>query len=101
MDLADAPPTSTCRMRPIVAAAALVALVFLVHGRTLGTGWGWCFDDARFILKNPHVASPASWGAFFTDMRTTDPLSPAGIVRPLRTLEFAMDAHFFPYQFRP
>jgi protein O-mannosyl-transferase len=77
------------------AALGLVALVALVHGRTLGPGWSWAFDDFRFVVKNPHVLSPASWLAFLTDVRTTDPTSPGGIVRPLRTLEFALDARLF------
>lgn len=81
--------------RTALAAALVAGLVFLVHGRTLSAEWAWVYDDYRFILKNPHVHSPSSWTAFFTNMETTDPVSPTGIVRPLRTLEFALDARIF------
>lgn len=86
---------ATPARRTALAAVVVVAALLLAHGRTLGAEWSWAFDDFRFIVKNPHVTSPASWSAFFTDMRTTDPLSPVGLVRPLRTLEFALDAKVF------
>ncbi|MCE9635412.1 MAG: hypothetical protein K8T90_06875, partial [Planctomycetes bacterium] len=95
MGAAIDPRNDTSRRSLRAAAACIVVLVALVHGRTLLGDFGWTFDDARFIVNNPHVTAPQSWTAFFTDMRTTDPLSPTGIVRPLRTLEFALDASLF------
>jgi tetratricopeptide (TPR) repeat protein len=59
---------------------------------------GWAVDDTRFILENPHVLEPngaAGWLAFLHDPHTVDPESPGGIVRPLRTLEFALDHAVF------
>lgn len=83
------------RRSVLLAALALVVLVAAVHGRTLLGGWSWVYDDIRFVVKNPRVLSPESWTSFFTDPRTTDPLDPTGIVRPLRTFEFALDARLF------
>lgn len=74
-----------------VVVAVLAALPHL-HGALTNE---WAFDDYRFIVRNPHVTAPESWVAFFTDPHTTDPLSPTGIVRPLRTLEFALDHALF------
>lgn len=55
----------------------------------------WAFDDYRFIVRNRHVTEPDSWLRFLYDVTTTDPDSPSGIVRPLRTLEFALDHALF------
>lgn len=74
---------------PLLAAAAGV-LVFL------RSAWnGFAFDDHRFIEKNPFVQDPQSPLRFLTDAATVDPVSPGGIVRPLRTIEFALDRALF------
>lgn len=83
------------RVRLAAALGAVAALAILVYARTLGPEWGWAVDDARFIVKNPRVLRPESWLAFLHDPATTDPNSPTGIVRPLRTLEFALDHALF------
>lgn len=87
--------TARDRRSLAIALGAVAALVLLVYGRTLGADWAWAFDDARFIVKNDRVLHPSSWLGFLTDPRTTDPKSPTGIVRPLRTLEFALDHALF------
>jgi tetratricopeptide (TPR) repeat protein len=72
----------------LVGAAAFLAF--------LRSAWcGFAFDDHRFILKNAHVQATESWLRLFTDASTVDPDSPGGIVRPLRTVEFALDRALF------
>ena len=66
------------------------ALVFV---RSLGGGFVW--DDHRFIAENPAVVRPTSWLRFFTDAHTVDNLGAAGLVRPMRTVEFAADYAVF------
>ncbi len=70
--------------------AALTAAAFLpaLAGEFL-------YDDLRFIVRNPNVQRPDSWLALFTDAGTADPSSPWGLVRPLRTFEFALDRAVF------
>jgi hypothetical protein len=70
--------------------AAVVAAVFLPS--LFGA---FVFDDFRFILDNRYVRNPESWLRFLTDASTADPRSPWGIVRPLRTIEFAADRALF------
>ena len=83
------------------AAALVAAVVTAVFARSLAGGFVW--DDHRFITENPHVTSPQSWLAFLTDAGLADPWGAHGIVRPLRTLEFAVDHALFglsPLAFR-
>src|SRR5262245_60293926 len=83
------------------AAALVVAVVIAVFARSLGGGFVW--DDHRFITENPHVLRPASWFAFLTDAGLADAYGAHGIVRPLRTLEFAAGHALFglsPLAFR-
>src|SRR5262245_53648199 len=80
--------TDTWRAPALVAVAA--ALVFLP---SLFGGFVW--DDHRFIAENPSVVHPTSWLRFLTDAHTIDTLGAHGIVRPLRTLEFAVDYALF------
>jgi len=80
----------------IVAVAAVVAFAPSLSG-------GWVWDDTRFITENPSVTKPDSWLRFLTDASTVDALGARGIVRPLRTLEFALDYAVFgdsPLAFR-
>jgi tetratricopeptide (TPR) repeat protein len=70
--------------------AALAALVFLPSLRG-----AFVWDDTRFIAENPSVVNPTSWLRFLTDAHTVDNLGAVGIVRPLRTLEFAADYALF------
>lgn len=79
------------RLLPALAVAVLAVAPFF-HGALTNR---WAFDDYRFIQRNPRVVAPTGWLDFFTDPRTTDPDSPTGIVRPLRTLEFALDHMLF------
>jgi tetratricopeptide (TPR) repeat protein len=72
----------------LVAVAAFLAFLPSLFGE-------FTFDDLRFIVQNPHVQSPESWLRFLTDAGTADPRSPFGIVRPLRTMEFAADRALF------
>ena len=72
-----------------IAPALLLVLAFAVFARS--TGGAFVFDDHRFILNNPHVQATESWSRLLTDATTVDPEQPRGIVRPLRTLEFAAD----------
>jgi tetratricopeptide (TPR) repeat protein len=80
--------TDTWRAPALVAVAA--ALAFLP---SLWCGFVW--DDHRFIAENPSVVHPTSWLRFLTDANTVDALGAMGIVRPLRTLEFAVDYALF------
>lgn len=72
----------------LVAVAAVAVFLRAVNG-------GFVFDDQRFIVRNAFVQKPESWLRFLTDATTIDPLSPGGIVRPLRTIEFALDRAVF------
>jgi hypothetical protein len=74
-------------------AVLLSLLVVAAFARSLGGGFVW--DDQRFIAENPAVVSPASWLAFFTDPTTADTFGARGILRPMRTLEFALDHALF------
>src|SRR5258705_2487115 len=76
-----------------IAPAVVAAATTLVYLRALAGGF--VFDDPRFIVDNPHVQRPQSWLAVFTDVATVDPLRPQGIVRPLRTVEFAAGRALF------
>jgi tetratricopeptide (TPR) repeat protein len=87
----DTPSTSRTDARIAGAVALVTALVYLPSALTNG----WVFDDFRFVVENPHVTSPESWLAFFTDPRTLDPGDPEDVFRPLRTLEFAMGHALF------
>jgi tetratricopeptide (TPR) repeat protein len=82
-------------------AALVVAVVIAVFARSLSGEFVW--DDHRFVTENPHVLRPASWLAFLTDAGLADTYGAHGIVRPLRTLEFAVDHALFglsPLAFR-
>ncbi len=85
-------------LRPTGRAALLVlAAVAAVYARSAALN-GWAYDDDRFIQRNPHVAATrgvAGWLRLLVDPRTVDPDAPTGIVRPLRTLEFALDNALF------
>ena len=75
----------------------VVAAVVLVYGWS-ATQNGFAFDDVRFVLENPRVLRPgglAGWASLLWDPTATDPASPGGIVRPLRTLELALDHALF------
>jgi len=72
----------------IVAAASVAVFLPAVRGE-------FVFDDHRFITDNEAVQKPESWLRFFTDSATVDPNAPGGIVRPLRTIEFALDRALF------
>jgi hypothetical protein len=72
----------------IVAVVAVLAFLPSLFG-------DFAFDDLRFIVQNPNVQKPESWLHFLTDAGTADPVSPFGIVRPLRTVEFALDHALF------
>ncbi len=80
------------------ASALLVAAALLLYGRTALGAYTWAFDDARFIVNNPEIfARRGPWEFlrdFLTEMKTTDPVSPTGIVRPLRTMAWALTAKF-------
>jgi len=78
----------TWRAPALVAVAA--ALAFLP---SLWCGFVW--DDHRFIHENPSVVRPTSWLRFLTDANTVDTLGALGLVRPLRTIEFAADYALF------
>jgi hypothetical protein len=80
----------------LVAVAALLAFVPSLSG-------AFVWDDHRFITENPSVTHPDSWVRFLTDPNTVDNLGARGIVRPLRTIEFALDHAVFgetPVAFR-
>jgi hypothetical protein len=72
----------------VVAAASVAVFVRAATGE-------FVFDDHRFIPENAAVQKPESWLRFFTDSTTVDPHAPGGIVRPLRTIEFAFDRVLF------
>ncbi len=81
------------RAAPIVVVAAVLA-VYLPGALSNGL----VSDDLRFIRNNAFVTNPdgiGGWLALLWDPRTVDPGSPTGIVRPLRTLEFALDHAWF------
>ena len=88
---------STDSRRLTVAGLVLVALVALVYVPAALRNQ-FAFDDTRFIVENSSVLEPAGWRgwlAFLHDPHTVDMTSPHGIVRPLRTLEFALDHALF------
>ncbi len=70
--------------------AVLAILTFLP-----GVGGQFVWDDHRFLAENPHVTQPDSWLRFLTDASTVDNFKVHDIVRPLRTLEFALDWKLF------
>jgi tetratricopeptide (TPR) repeat protein len=72
-----------------IAPALVAAVTVAVFARSV-TG-GFVSDDKRFITDNVSVTAPSSWLAFLTDARTVDETGAGGIVRPLRTLEYAID----------
>src|SRR5262245_32346529 len=69
------------RAAPAVAAAAALAAV-------LPSCSGEFVWDDHFFLDTPYVRSPGSWFRALADSAGADPF---GFVRPLRTLEFAID----------
>jgi len=81
------------RRRGFVAAALVGALAFAACLPSLAGEF--VYDDVRFVLRNPNVQRPESWLRMLTDAGTADPSSPFGIVRPLRTMEFALDRTLF------
>jgi hypothetical protein len=91
--MTDAAPATRRRFAGSWSAAAVAAAAFLAFARALPGGF--VYDDDRFIVGNPHVQRPESWLRLFTDASTVDPASPGGIVRPLRTIEFALDRALF------
>jgi len=91
-----APATSGAFERFAASRAAtwtLLAVVAVVFAPTLAGEF--VFDDHRFIETNRAVANPESWSKFFTDATTADPSFSQGIVRPMRTFEFAFDHALF------
>src|SRR5262245_12759479 len=91
--MTEADPAPRRRLAVWGSAAAVAAAAFLAFARALPGGF--VFDDERFIVANPHVQHPQSWLRLLTDATTVDPISPGGIVRPLRTVEFALDRALF------
>lgn len=99
----DAAETGGRRARTWTAPVlVLLAAVLPYVVRLPFEGKGFAYDDFRFIVRNPHVTPARSVGHFLsripsylTDPHTFDPDSPTGIVRPLRTLEYAFDRTLF------
>ena len=91
--MTEAAPAPRRRLAVLGSAAAVGAAAFLAFARALPGAF--VFDDERFIVANPHVQHPESWMRLLTDATTVDPVSPGGIVRPLRTVEFALDRLLF------
>src|SRR6185295_760139 len=75
------------------APALVAALAALAFSGSLANGFVW--DDHRFIAENPSVVAPTSWSRFLTDAGTVDNLGAVGLVRPMRTIEFALDHALF------
>jgi tetratricopeptide (TPR) repeat protein len=73
-------------------AAVLVAFVALVPFTRNFFG-AWVVDDYRFVVENPNVQEKTPWLRLLTDAGTADPDSPHAIVRPLRTVDFALDRY--------
>lgn len=73
----------------------LVALAFAAHGRSLG--FGFVYDDHRFVEQNPAIASLADPWSFFSEPGTASAAQGVqpDIYRPLRTLHFAVDRAVF------
>jgi len=69
-----------------LAPALVAAVAFVVYLRTLYGGFVW--DDHEAVVRNQHVQHPASWLGLLFDR---DAVNQFGFVRPLRTLEFAVD----------
>jgi hypothetical protein len=91
--MTEAAPAPRRRLAVWGSAGAVGAAAFLAFARALPGAF--VFDDERFIVANPHVQHPESWLRLLTDATTVDPISPGGIVRPLRTVEFALDRALF------
>jgi hypothetical protein len=91
--MTEAAPAPRRRLAVWGSAGVVGAAAFLAFARALPGAF--VFDDERFIVANPHVQHPESWLRFLTDATTVDPISPGGIVRPLRTVEFALDRVLF------
>ena len=73
-----------------------VAAVGIYLPAALSNGFAW--DDFRFIVGNPYVLAPdgwAGWLALLHDPSSVDPVRPIEIVRPLRTVEYAVDHALF------
>lgn len=85
------------------APCALVVLLAAVAAFARSFGGGFVWDDHRFIEENQNVAGATPWLRLLTDASTADSYGAHGIVRPLRTLEFALDHALFglsPLAFR-
>jgi hypothetical protein len=72
---------------PAVAFVALAAAA--TFARSLAGGFVW--DDHVAIVSNAAVQKPESWLRFFADAD----VDPYGYVRPLRSMEFALDRALF------
>jgi hypothetical protein len=73
-----------------IAPAIVVAVATAVYVRALGGAFVW--DDHFAVEKNPNVQSPASWLGLLYQRAAVNQF---GFVRPLRTLEFALDRAAF------
>ena len=76
---------------PVAAAAAVAILLFLPT-----VGYGFVYDDHRFVEANTALAEPSIlWRAFADAATQTADGTHAGLWRPLRTLSFALDRLVF------
>jgi len=75
----------------IVAAAVLAAYAGLLTARDVE----FVYDDVRFVSENEAVHDLENPLVYFTDPATVDPGNWAGIYRPVRTLDFAVDFAWF------
>ncbi len=78
-------------MRRIVLLLLLVAAIGAYSGLLMKGDLEFVFDDIRFVRDNPAIRDLESPLDFFTDPRTLAVDGWAGIYRPLRTLDFAID----------
>ncbi|MFC1850453.1 tetratricopeptide repeat protein [candidate division CSSED10-310 bacterium] len=78
----------------LILSVILSGLIFVSYLPSLsGTFIG---DDENFIVKNPHIRSLKNIPTYFWDLTTiSDCKSWGTIYRPLRTISFALDYHFW------
>ncbi len=76
-----------------IAPAAAAGAAALVCLRSLGGAF--VYDDTRFISDNPAVVRHVGWLRYFADPATVDSMGSHAIVRPLRTIDFALDWSLF------
>jgi tetratricopeptide (TPR) repeat protein len=77
--------------RAIVPLMALILLIAVAYGGSLGNGFVW--DDETLIESNPVIRDLSRWTDYFSDpySLSTDPVL-SRMYRPLQTLSFALDA---------